>query len=312
VGAICAVLLEAGPSYQGELNTRRSIGRRLPGSADDVGVRHGCDGRGRQDKIEGTLSGEVEPWLAERDRAVERWRALVGAGLLSLEEFENRLNAAYSVESPQALAELLTRFPVPSAKTRDRRPRRGLYLPLAAAVAVLILAVLIISRLDAQAPKSLTKTVLSTAPTAVPPVSGLAQALEIAVVPPGLFARHDPADQCGPFPNASGMDGFNCYLVVRFTNIGRSAVEFIPAELKMVDYWGNAYFPGSTLPPCYNTIDAYAPLRLPGGGQATVQLCYAGIMTGGLPARLQGALLLTGLSFAVPMSAVKSSWGTST
>src|ERR1700691_2816167 len=101
----------------------------------------------------GGMSG-TEHWVAERDRAIECWRTLVGGGILGLEEFENRLNAAYSVESQQELEELFTRFPVPPAEKSDRRSRRASPLLLATAVVVaLFLTVLLISRFGAQAPK---------------------------------------------------------------------------------------------------------------------------------------------------------------
>ncbi len=243
-----------------------------------------------------------EHWVAERDRAIECWRTLVGGGILGLEEFEIRLNAAYSVESQAELEELFTRFPVPAAETSGRHSGTRSPLLLAGGiVAVLLLIVLLISRSGGQAPKSSAGAPLSVAPTSAPLVAGPTKPLGIAVVAPGLFAKHDPADQCG-------AGNSNCYLVVRFTNKGPVPVTFVPADLKLVDLRGNATYPGAVLPRCYDIIDINAPLTLVPHAHVTVQLGYP-MLTGGYPAELLGTLSLNGLSSPVPANAVSSKWG---
>jgi hypothetical protein len=135
-----------------------------------------------------------------------------------------------------------------------------------------------------------------------------AKSLDVKIVPAGSFARHDAANKCGNFATPTSVGGDNCYLVVRFTNIGPSTVDFIPADLRMVDYEGVAYYPGPVLPQRWDNVDMSAPANLEPRSSLTVQLCHP-VMVGALPQKLQGARSLSGLSSTVPASVVDGTWG---
>jgi hypothetical protein len=264
---------------------------------------------------------------ADRDAAVAILNNAVAIGELKPDEHEQRLQAALDATTIESLRHLTEDLTVPGNHTPwwSRQWR-----PLAAAAAILAAAVTTVALLSHGAPKHLTgdshrslttATSSSTVPSATPssivpsasgvlpsPASAPVNGVEIQVVPPGGFADHDPADECGAFGGAYPGGGANCYLVVQFTNTESSPVSFAPVDLRMVDQTGDTYSVGPVAPPCFDTIDVNAKATLDAHGHIMVQLCYA-VMTGALPNSLQGTRSLDGLSLTVPSDSYVGTWG---
>jgi len=87
-------------------------------------------------------SGLAPPTRAERDHIVDRLREAVGEGALTLDEFQERLDATYAVVTRSELQSLVTDLPTPSPSTPSERPVFQKRALLAAAVAssVVVLA----------------------------------------------------------------------------------------------------------------------------------------------------------------------------
>jgi hypothetical protein len=255
-----------------------------------------------------------EPTRADRDRAVDSLREGVSAGLLPLDEFEARLDAAYQVASMGELRALVAGLPTP-ARHKHQRFSRGekLFAALVLAVWAIVLGVAVSSGSPPSAksnagshdaapprPKSLQSLHPSTPATAGD--------LRVAVVNSAQFSRHDPSNECGAFGTKTVVGGSNCYLAVRVTNTSLSAVNFVPADLRMVDQTGERYSIAPVLPKCFDTMDVNAPATLTPNASATVQLCYP-VRTGALPRVLVGTEGLDGLSVPVPPESIEGTWG---
>jgi Domain of unknown function (DUF1707) len=263
----------------------------------------------------------VELTNAERERAVESLKAAVRAGSISLDEFEARLQGVYAANSQDELELLLTlhgmQLAVPTGAPRTARRRRHAVLTLVVVTIVVVLAVTLVA-LQSRG-RSLAKVPVSpSAPSAGSPAtvpSAAAKSLTIKIVPAGAFAEHDKANQCGPVSapvnTGSGTmteDFYNCYLVVQFTNVGSSSVQFIPAQLKMHDYDGNIYTTHSVAPKCYDTVDVNALATLRPRRSLTVQICYP-VDAGALPKTFTGFFTLAGVNTPIPPTAVVGTWG---
>lgn len=125
----------------------------------------------------------------------------------------------------------------------------------------------------------------------------------------GEFHRYDASNECGVFGATSTMiGGHNCYVVVQVTNVTSSPVNFVPADIRMVDQNGVGYTIEPVYPACYDSVDVNAPVGLRPHASTTVQLCYP-VQTGALPQKLLGTASLTGLSFVVPPNAIVGTWG---
>lgn len=252
---------------------------------------------------------------AERERAVETLKAAVRPGALSLDEFEERLQATYVANSQDELEMLLTlhgmQLAAPEGAPRFARRRRLPVLALIVAV-VVVLSVIVVEMHSRTRPLAKPSAV-GPSPSTVP--SSAARSLDITIAPAGAFATHDQANKCGPVgaPVNTGSgtmieDFDNCYLVVRFTNIGSSSVQFIPAQLKMDDYDGNSYATRSVYPKCYDSIDINAPTTLEPRRSLTLQICYP-VDTGALPEKFTGFFTLEGVNAPVAPNAVVGTWG---
>jgi Domain of unknown function (DUF1707) len=241
---------------------------------------------------------------------------------LTLDEFEQRLDAAYRVATIEELRALVAGLPVPA---RPKKPRfsRGekTFGALVLAVWGIALGVAISSGGQSavksstvahhdHAPPPSPKSLKSLQSLQSPPPSSPATPadLRVAVVTSGQFSRHDPSDECGAFGTKTVVGGSNCYIVVRVTNTSPSAVNFVPADLRMVDQTGDTYSIAPVLPKCFDTIDVNAPATLTPHASATVQLCYP-VRTGVLPQVLEGTEGLDGLSVAVPSESIRGTWG---
>jgi len=261
----------------------------------------------------------VELTNAERERAVESLKAAVRAGAISLDEFEERLQGVYAANSQDELEMLLTlhglQLAVPRVSPRSARLRwfTALVLMVVAIGAVLGVGLAALHSRALRLAKTSAAAPSSQSASTVP--SPAATSLAITIVPAGVFARHDGANKCGPFAAPVSMgsgtvieDFDNCYLVVRFTNIGSSYVDFIPAQLRMVDYDGNTYTTQTVAPRCYDSTDINAPTTLKPHRSLTLQLCYP-VSTGALPAKFTGFFTLAGVNAPVSPSAVLGTWG---
>ncbi len=250
---------------------------------------------------------------ADRERAVGSLKAAVGAGVISLDEFGERVQAAYAANSQDELELLLlTRdglpLLVPKTPPGPERRRWSSALPLVVVAIVVVLGVTLVALRSRSRPLTKALSVAPSSPSAPTPPSAASRSLLVKVVHAGPFAEHDAANHCGSFGTAVSVGGNNCYLVVQFINIGSSSVGFIPADLRMVDYKGNAYSEAPVLPRCYDSTDINAPTTLGPHRSITVQLCYP-VIVGALPAKLQGAFSLAGLSSPVLPTAVVGTWG---
>lgn len=261
---------------------------------------------------------------ADRERAVGWLWSAARAGALSRDDFEARVQAVYVAKTQHELDLLLTpRGLSPAApgapQTTGRRPRlTTLALIVVAIVAVLAIVVGELHSRGRPLTNAATVSPAASSPTAssastVP--SSAARSLLIKIVPPGAFAKHDRANQCGSvgapvmMGNRTVIEDFdNCYLVIKFTNIGPSSVEFIPAQLKMNDYDGNSYTTQSVNPSCYDTLDINAPTTLEPHRNLTLQICYP-VATGELPEKFTGFFTLAGVNAPIPSTAVVGTWG---
>ena len=271
-----------------------------------------------------TLPYQARPTRAERDRVVDRLRDAVSNGDLTVEEFEERLDAAYGVANAEQLQSLVANLPPLPPKVKQRMTNGSKAIAAGAALLLLAIGVLALNGTNhpttpaahAASPTSAPTTVLSApacssstvSSSSVPSLPASAADLGFAVVPAGCFSGHDPADKCGAFGTAKVVGGSNCYLVIKFTNTGSSPVHFTPADLRMTDQTGDTYSIAPVLPTCYDTVDVNASETLLAHGSLTVQLCYP-VMTGALPQELQGTRTLDGLSASVPQSSVDGTWG---
>jgi uncharacterized protein DUF1707 len=260
----------------------------------------------------------VELTNAERERAVESLKAAVRTGALSLDEFEERLQAAYAANSQDELEMVLTlhgmQLAVAKGAARFARRRRLPVLALIVAV-VVVLSVIVVEMHSRTRPLAKSSAVAPSAYSVSTVRSPAARSLAVKIAPAGAFATHDQANECGPVgaPVNTGTgtmieDFDNCYLVVEFTNVGSSAVQFIPAQLKMDDYDGNSYTTQSVAPKCYDSIDINAPATLEPHRNLTLQICYP-VDTGALPEKFTGFFTLEGVNAPIPLTAVVSTWG---
>lgn len=241
-----------------------------------------------------------QPTRAQRDKCVDRLRDAVSTGDLTVEEFEQRLDAAYAVESNEELFALVANLPPPPPAKR-RMSNRSKALIGTAAVLCLLIGGVVVNASAGHSPSSETSPSVAPAQTSSTNISA-------AVASAGNFANHDPADKCGAFGTATVVGGNNCYLVVQFTNTGTSTDKFAPADLQMKDQTGDTYSIAPVLPTCYDTIDVNALQVLHADESLTVQLCYP-VMTGALPQELLGKQTLVGLSVSVPDGSIVGTWG---
>ncbi len=255
---------------------------------------------------------------AERERAVESLKAAVRTGALSLDEFEERLQAAYAANSQDELEMVLRlhgmQLAVPKGAPRLARRRRLPVLALIVAV-VVVLGVIVVEMHSRTRPLAKPSAVAPSAFSVTTVPSPAARSLAVKIAPAGAFAKHDEANKCGPVgaPVNTGsgtmIEHFdNCYLVVQFTNIGSSSVQFIPAQLKMDDYDGNSYTTKSVYPKCYDSIDINAPTTLEPNRGLTFQICYP-VATGALPQKFTGFFTLESVNAPIPPTAVLGTWG---
>jgi len=255
---------------------------------------------------------------AERERAVESLKAAVRTGALSLDEFEERLQAAYTANSQDELEMLLTlhgmQLAVPKGPPKSARRRR---LPVLALVVVVVVVLgVIVVEMHSRTRPLVKPSAVGPSAYSVPTVpSSAARSLDIKIAPAGAFATHDQANKCGPVgaPVNTGSgtmieDFDNCYLVVRFTNVGSSSVQFIAAQLKMDDYDGNSYTTQPVYPKCYDSIDINAPTTLEPHRSLTLQICYP-VDAGALPEKFTGFFTLEGVNAPVASNAVVGTWG---
>lgn len=263
------------------------------------------------------------PTRAERDRVVDRLRDAVGNGDLTVEEFDERLDAAYGVANIEELQSLVANLPQLPQKEKQRMSNKYKAIAAGAALLVVALGALALNGTDHTSTPAAHVASSSASPTTVLsapdcPSSTISSSaasspasaanLSFTVIPAGCFSGHDPADKCGAFGTAKVVGGSNCYLVVKFTNTSSSPVHFTPADLRMTDQTGDTYSIASVLPSCYDSTDVNESATLPAHGSTTVQLCYP-VMTGALPQTLTGTRTLEGLSASVPESSVDGTWG---
>jgi hypothetical protein len=240
------------------------------------------------------------PTRAQRDGIVDRLRDAVSNGDLTLEEFEERLDAAYAVESNDELLALVANLPLrPPVKRRMSNSSKALIG--AAAVLCFLIGAVVLNASAGHTPSS-------DAPASAAPAQPSSTNINAAVVSAGEFVDHDPADKCGAFGTATVVGGNNCYLVVQFTNSGSSTEEFAPADLQMKDQTGDTYSIAPVLPTCYDTTDVNALQVIHAHESLTVQLCYP-VMTGALPQELLGKQTLEGLNVSVSEGSVVGTWG---
>jgi hypothetical protein len=90
--------------------------------------------------------GVVAPTAAERERFATILRAAVGSGILSLEEFESRLDAVYAAPSLPQLEELVRWLPLPSVALDQAESRRRptAVLSLIALVALVVTGLILL------------------------------------------------------------------------------------------------------------------------------------------------------------------------
>jgi len=253
---------------------------------------------------------------AARDQAIAILNNAVAIGELKPEEHEQRLQHALDATTVEALQQLTEDLTVPTQRTPwwSKQKRLLAVATLAVAVVAGVLVSQVSARVIGKPPQG--SGVATTSPPSLPsasgvrpsPISAPVNGIGIQVVPPGEFAQHDPADECGAFGAEYTGGGANCYLVVQFTNTSSSPVSVTPVDIRMVDQTGDSYSVGPVAPPCYDTIDVNAEATLNPHGHVMVQLCYA-VMTGALPNSLKGTRSLSGLSLPVPSDSYVGTWG---
>jgi hypothetical protein len=227
---------------------------------------------------------------------VDQLREGLSAGLLTVEEFEERVDAAQIVRSTEELHALVAGLP-PPRKGKSRQITRGQKAIVSALAFTVVLIAVAIAVSVGVHPH------VDTPSTPVSPVN-----LHVAVMPAGQFSGHDPADQCGAFGTKPVAGNGACYIVVSFTNTSPSAVNFVPADVRMVDQNSHTYSIGPVVPTCYDTIDVNAPTTLQPNADVIVQLCYP-VVAGALPQTLQGTHALSGLTQTIPPDSIVSTWG---
>jgi hypothetical protein len=135
-----------------------------------------------------TQTYEPRPTQAERDMIVDRLREAVGAGSLTLEEFQERLDAAYRVET---LSELLSLLPIQltrrSLPTRGPRGRSIALAGIAALIAAAIAIPLTIASIGS-APRVPSSGARATAPPTV--FRGTPSGGQVAVIDIDVSAHH--------------------------------------------------------------------------------------------------------------------------
>jgi len=250
---------------------------------------------------------------ADRDRAIEVLNNAVAIGQLTPDEHGARIQSALEAVTVADLAGLTKDVEGPP-RTKRRPQVRGrvvIACVLAAGLAAVLTAV---GHSGSVRPGGSAGQGTST-PATLPPAlvvasrpSDVVGGISIAVVRPGPFASHDPADYCGPFGTEYPGGGENCYLVVEFTNRSTAPVGVVPGDIKMVDQTGDTYRVSPVEPRCYDSVDVNESQVLPPKRSLTVQLCYP-VMTGALPSRMEGSGLLEGLSLRVPPDSVVGTWG---
>jgi hypothetical protein len=251
---------------------------------------------------------------ADRDRAVEILNNALVNGQLTPDEHEERLQAALNAATVDELGQLTGDVSRPT-NPPPTRWRRGRFFVIGTATAAIVITAILVtyaSRRHVVTGSSPTSTAASPYPRAngvvASPVSASVDGLEIQVVPPGNFAQHDPADECGAFGAYVTNGGANCYLVVAFINTGSSTVSFTPADLRMVDESGDTYSIEPVFPICYDNIDVHASASLSPNSRLFVQVCYP-VQTGALPQALQGSRSLSGVNLRVPQASIRGLWG---
>ncbi len=262
----------------------------------------------------------------DRDQAIAILNNAVAIGELKPDEHEQRLQQALDATTLEALHQLTTDLTPPSSRTPWWSNRRLLSGGIGAALVVgLIIAAVngpgpqrqptqdtqgsngVPTSSSTTSPAS-TSTFPSAAGVRPSPASAPVNGISIQVVPPGEFAQEDPADQCGFFGAEYTGGGANCYLVVQFNNTTSSTVSFTPVDLHMVDQTGDRYTVEPVAPPCYDTVDVHATATLGAQHHVLVQLCFP-VMTGALPASLEGTGSLSGLNLTVPSDTYVGTWG---
>jgi hypothetical protein len=252
------------------------------------------------------LATAIRPTRADRDHTIDRLREGVGAGLLTAEEFEERLTAAYLVLSVQELHDLVVGLPMPSRRKEVGTARRKWTL-LGASVLVVCILIAVAAALTARASSTHPGAAPPPAPFSPPPTAAAPESLAVSILPAGRFAPYDPADECGIFTTTGSASGPSCDVVVELTNTSSLPVTLVPADLHMVDQNGTTSTIGPVAGSCDNTVDIAAPTRLAPKARLAVQLCYP-VTPGALPASLVGTQTLDGLAVAVPSGAVSGEW----
>jgi uncharacterized protein DUF1707 len=254
---------------------------------------------------------------ADRDQAIAILNNALAIGELKSDEHEQRLQAAFDATTVEALRELTADLTPPSHRVPWWSTRRRALAAFVALAVVVVVAALVsqepqrpvvgpshVSRVAAP-PSSELPSASGVRPS---PTSASVNGIDIQVVPPGEFAQHDPADECGAFGAVYTGGGANCYLVVQFNNTSSSTVSFTPVDLRMVDQTGDTYSVQPVAPPCYDSVDVNASTTLNPQGHVTIQLCYP-VMTGALPQSMEGTRSLSGLSLTVPSNSIVGIWG---
>jgi hypothetical protein len=129
----------------------------------------------------------VELTNAERERAVESLKEAVRSGAISLDEFEDRLQATYAATSPDELEMLLTlhglQMAVPKAPPRADRLRRQATLSIIVVAIVALLGVILVE-VHSRARALATASSNAAASSNPAPSSGAAPPSTAAAVPP--------------------------------------------------------------------------------------------------------------------------------
>lgn len=266
--------------------------------------------------------GSLRASDTDRDAVLDVLAKAVSDGKLTLEEHDARSQLALQATQIADLKALTSDLVAPPRAPEQRSSSRT---GVVAVVGLILIAAVIIGvAVGHRSPTgSVTQTTVAT-PGELPPstavsseaaykgtpspLSPVADGLTIRTMPPGVFGKHDPADECGAFGTATTVGGTNCYVVVQFTNVTASAVTFTPADLRMVDQTGDTYRIGPILPACYDTVDMNAPQVLAPKAQLTIQWC-TGVMTGALPQTIKGTGSLAGIVLRVPPTSIFGTWG---
>jgi len=219
---------------------------------------------------------------------------------MTVDEFRERLDAAYLVMNVEELEALVADLPLPARPKRRRIAGGHKVMVSALAFAVAVIAVTLAVSMTVHPHAATSQPPTAPRPVARPPSTPATPSdLNIAVVTAGQSSHHDPADQCGVFTMKAGVGDETCYIVVRFTNVSASAVNFIPADLSLVYQNGSTDTIEPAVPKCYDTIDTHSSSTLTPKAHVSVHLCYP-VLTGAVPQTLQGVHTLTGLAITLP------------